>query len=336
MTTETTPAAGTETAVTEKPAVTEAAAQAAPATAAATPATETTATPAEKPATIAAGAEKPETVQTAPAFPEDWREQWGAGDKDAEAILKRIPSPAELVKKLVNQEKLIKSAEHKKPAELPKDATEEQIAAFRKEKGVPDKPEEYLEKLELPNGVVLGDADKPIALDYAAFAHQNNMTPAEVSKNMAWYYQLQEKMLAEQAKFDDTKQTETITALKGEWGGNYEKNRTAVMNLLNATAPKSIHNTMLEGRLPDGRKFGDHPEVMKWLAHLSYEMTTADNTLVPGSGYAGKGVDGRLGELKTLMKDRQSEYYKGPNAQKLQAEYRELIDLQNKSKSRAA
>ena len=56
----------------------------------------------------------------------------------------------------------------------------------------------------------------------------------------------------------------------------------------------------------------------------------------PGTANAGKFVGDRIAEIDRMMGDPASAYWRGPQANALQAEYRELVDAQSKMKSRAA
>ena len=51
-------------------------------------------------------------------------------------------------------------------------ASVRQIAAWRSENGVPDKADDYVGALDLPQGVVPGEADKPLLASFAQTAHE--------------------------------------------------------------------------------------------------------------------------------------------------------------------
>ena len=50
----------------------------------------------------------------------------------------------------------------------------------------------------------------------------------------------------------------------------------------------------------------------------------------------GKTIEAELTDMRKLMADPNSKYYKGPEAEKLQARYRDLIDADSKMKQKAA
>lgn len=271
-------------------------------------------------------------IAVAAKWPDDWRAQFAGEDKKDLKTLERIASPAELWKQNKELRAKLSSGEFK--SKLADDATEEDKAAWRKENGIPDKPETYIEKLALPKGLVLGEADKPIAKEFATMAHSKGWTPAQFNDAVAWHYEMQDKQKAAQEVQDEQWQTEATDKLRSEFGNDFRRNITAVNNLV-ATMPGKMADRLLAGRMADGRKIGDDPEMVQWLAGLARELNPA-STLVPASSNPAKGLADRIGELNKMISDRGSDYYRGPNAEKLQQEYRELLSAQQKITARAA
>ena len=72
---------------------------------------------------------------------DDWREKLAGGDEKKLARYSKYASPQALADALVNAQTLISKGEHKKA--LPVDATPEAMAEWRKNNGIPDKPENY-------------------------------------------------------------------------------------------------------------------------------------------------------------------------------------------------
>jgi hypothetical protein len=80
----------------------------------------------------------------------DWRARWPATTRRLPKRLARFPGPADLSKSFRSLEQKLSSGEFKKP--LAENATPEEKATWRKENGLPEKAEEYVAKLALPNG----------------------------------------------------------------------------------------------------------------------------------------------------------------------------------------
>jgi hypothetical protein len=74
---------------------------------------------------------------------------------------------------------------------------------------------------------------------------------------------------------------------------------------------------------------------VKWLANQARALNPAATLLPAGSGDA-IGIDTEIDRIEKLMKDRSSDYWRGPKSEHLQQRYRELIDGRARRKTRAA
>ena len=112
-----------------------------------------------------------------PTWPADWRDQMASALPEAERAkelerLKRFNSPNEVYKSNRELESRMSSGEFKRP--LPKDATPEQLSAWRKENGIPEKAEEYFPKIKMKDGLVIGEQDKPYVNKFLESLHGTN------------------------------------------------------------------------------------------------------------------------------------------------------------------
>lgn len=205
---------------------------------------------------------------------------------------------------------------------LPENATDEQKATWRKENGLPDTAAGY--EIALPDGLVVGEADKPLVAAYQEFAHANNMTPAQLNQNLGFYYQLQAQQAQARIAADNAFHDESLRALTTEWGDkDYKRNETMVANLMNL-APAGFKDKVLSGRTADGKLIGDHPDFLKWAAEIARQVVPV-TTLIQPSAEAAAANNTRIGEIEKLMGDRSSAYWRGPTSGPMQQEYRELI-----------
>ena len=215
-------------------------------------------------------------------------------------------------------------------------ATDEEKAAFRKAVGVPEKPDDYLGKLTLPEGKVLGDADKPLAESFVKALHPAGATPEVVSAAINWYQDFQEQQASDQFNADEDFRSQSRQALETDWGPSMGRNIAAISTVFSAVpGGADIADRILTGRTSDGRLIGDDPAITKWLAGLALEINPLA-TVVPASADQLKAVGDRLAELRKLSGKDGSEYWNGPNAKKLQTEFAELLAANNKAKARAA
>jgi hypothetical protein len=286
----------------------------------------------ETPAAVVVGTPATEPAKEIAAdWREDWRDVMAAGDEKERARLDRFRSPVDVYKSARELEKKMSSGAVK--AKLADDATPEQLAAWRKDNGVPEKPDGYLEKL--PNGLVIGDEDKPMIESFLADVHGENAPPAVVAKALDWYYRQQESQITEQSAKDKAFQQASEDALRAEWGAEFRGNVNSIQSFLD-TAPSTDDGTPLKGlimgaRLADGTMLGNNPAALKWLASLAQDANPS-GFIAPGQGLSQ--VDG-IAEEKAKIEDRmrtdRQGYYRD---EKMQARYRALLDAEAKLTAR--
>lgn len=275
--------------------------------------------PAASGSTIVDTNENRQPITAAGTWPEKWREELAGEDKDELTRLYRYKSPVDYHKASVSLQKKLSAGEAKtKDGPPPKDAAPEQIAAWRKENGIPETPEGY--KVELPNGVVFGEADKPLLGSFTTHAHAKNWSPQLVNEAMEWYADFSSKQNIELQKRDDQAKFDGMNHLIAEWGPEYTRNKQAVVNYL-GTVPNGIGQQLLEARGGDGNKLGNSPAVLKWLADLA-NMANPMASLVPaGTHDAGKTLrEERDGWLKLMREDRKAYEEKGGRARLMEIE----------------
>lgn len=232
--------------------------------------------------------------QSISGWPADWREKLAGDDQRALAQLKRHGSPADLWKKARSLEQKLSSGEYRR--ELAKDATPDELAAWRRQRGIPDAPEGY--RIELPDGLVLGEADKLVVDAFTQAVHGKNWDNAKVNEALGWYYAEQERQLAARAEADGAFKQQAESELREEFGADYAPNLNAVKNLL-ASLPQGAAENFLAGRMADGRRIGDSPGIVRWLAQLAREVNPVA-TLVPAGGGGGRSGAGRIAEIEKL------------------------------------
>jgi hypothetical protein len=278
--------------------------------------------------TIAEGATTDLPAAHPADWPEDWRAKLAGEDKAYLKTLERFNSPADLAKSYRELRAL--QASGKLKAAAPENATPEQLAAWRADNGIPEKPEEY--KATLPNGVVLGEADQPLVQSFQATAHELNMTGGQFSKVMSWYFQEAARIDTERAQQDMQFKSMAEDTLRSEWGQSYRQNVTAVENFA-AGMPGDLRNQLFGGRLADGTRIGDHPDFIKWMA-LSANQLNPYSSLVPsGSADPVKQGKARLDEIRNMQRENPHKYW---SDKALQEEELKLIEAEERMKTRAA
>ena len=280
--------------------------------------------------TLAEGGEATKTPVTA-IFPDDWRDQVAEDKKDLKTLA-RLGSPKDLWKA---HKALAAKFDGGDLVKLPgAKATKEERAEFFKALGVPENAAEYLDKIKLSNNRILGDADRPVIESFAAAVLPAGATPDVVSAAADWWFDFEQARNEQRAQEDADYRVESEVALKQELGGGFTRVANAIGTLFEG-APPAVMDLLLNGRSADGRLLGDHPEIVKWLGSVALEMNPAAPMHAP-DGDNLKALNDEIAELRKLSGNDKSEYWEGPLAKKHQARYKELLDMRDKLKARAA
>lgn len=266
------------------------------------------------------------------SWPGDWREKMAAGDEKVLNRLKRFQSPEAVWKSYGELEGKLSSGQIKRAAPAA-DASPEDVAAWRKEQGLPEKPEDYLKAL--PEGLVIGDKDKKMVGDFLSVAHDKNASPESVGAMLDWFYKNQESLAADRREQDLQIQRTGEDELRAEWGPEFRRNVNMVNSYLDEVGSPELKDLIWGGRLGDGTPLGSSPAFLRLMLGAAMEANPAA-TVVPGAaGIAGKSIDDEIANIEAEMrKPGGGEYYKGPKAQQMQARYRDLIDAKTKLASR--
>lgn len=281
--------------------------------------------PAPAPAAPVAG--DPPADPPAVTWPENWRELKANGDEKTLKRLQRYASPSAAIDALFEAQTRISKGDLL--PSLKENATPEEISDYRVAHGIPAEPAGY--EINLPNGLVIGEADRPLVDEFLAKAHGSNMHPAQVNEALGWYFDRAEQARVAQEARDTESRMMTEDELRAEFGPDYRINVKIANEMLDG-APGDLKTKLLAGRLADGTLIGNNPDVIRWLSKLSREMNPI-GTVVPGSGTnAVQAVETEMAGLKKLMGDRNSEYWKGPLAPKNQARYKQLVEAVQKGR----
>ena len=259
-----------------------------------------------------------------PSFPENWRELLANGDEKKLNQLKRYSDPTAFANKTFSLEAKLSSGEYKRP--LPKDATPEQVKEWRQEQGLPETPEGY--KIELSDGLIPGEADKPILEDLQKFAFEKNLAPNTLNDLTTWYYKKQAEIGKQQEVADVTFHEEAKDSLMSEWGLKDYRQNLAAMTALRDQMPQGLADRFLTGRTADGKRIGDDPVFLKWFASLARELNP--NATVVGLD-GGKTVDSELDQIRKLRREDPTKYDQDKGLQQRELQ---LIEAQLKTKAR--
>lgn len=247
----------------------------------------------------------------------DWRADLAGDDKALLGFMGRYHSKDAFLKGFKSLNDDLKAGKFIKP--LGEDASDEDKAAWAKILGVPDRPEAYLEKL--PDGLVIGDDDKPFVDKFAQQMHAAGAPKAAVDAALQTYYDIVDDQNATLAEANAAAKTAAEDALRGEWGADYRRNVNALSSFVGAL-PDDVSNALVEAVGPDGSQIMNNPEVVKWLMGIALDKNPLA-TVVPGAGAnQASAIAEEIATIEKTMRENRSAYNRD---EKMQGRYRELL-----------
>ena len=271
------------------------------------------------------GAEPEDTDKSDKAsIPDQWRELFAGGDEKALARLKRFGGPQGVIKSLLAAEHKIRSGEYKK---IPgADATDEEKAAWRKELGVPDKPDGY--KVPDVEGHKWLDEDKPIINTFLQQLHGADASQAVIDKMLSTYATIttaQKEAVANKDRSD-------LVAIRDHMRDQHGPEFRSIDRLMNRALndpelmPDGLGDLLKSARGPDGTKLIATPAMANWLAQLALDNYGA-GAMVTGDGETT--ISSREEELVNMRQSNIDKYQNGRNA-KGQSFAEELLEIRQK------
>ncbi len=284
--------------------------------------------PLDNPAPDAGPSDTPASIIDSPApdtsspqtWPENWRQEMSGGDDQYMKQLERFNAPPDVFKsyrevqsKLSSQTPVVE-----KPGE---DATPEQLTAYRESLGIPEEPSGY--DMDFGDGTVIGEDYQPQVDDFLKFAHESNTPPEVVKDIVSWQMkniQAQEEALSHA---NDEARINGTAELRSEWGGEFQGNMNAVHSLF-TEAPEGTMDALLSSSGPDGLKFANNPDNIRWLVGLAKQLNPTATLVPPGPDQAGS-IDAEIEKIQNLMsspdKAESNKYWKDD---KMQARFAQL------------
>lgn len=244
----------------------------------------------------------PESIINSPdiaspqTWPDDWRSQMAGGDEKFMKQLDRFGAPNDVYKSY--RELQTKASSQKQVIEKPtSESTPEQLAAYRESVGIPETADGY--NLDYEDGTVIGENMKPQVDDFLKFAHENNTSPEAVKDIVGWQMrniQAQEEALS---VANDEARINGSAELRSEWGGEFQGNMNAVHSLF-TEAPEGTMDSLLTSAGPDGLKFANNPDNIRWLVGLAKQLNPTATLVPPGPDQAGS-IDTEIENIQKIM-----------------------------------
>jgi hypothetical protein len=140
---------------------------------------------------------------------------------------------------------------------------------------------------------------------------------------LEWFNEATENQLADQVNADNEHKASAIDELRLEWGAEYRANINSVTSMFG-----EMTDSIFAARTPDGRLLGNDPAFLKWAADTALTLNPAVSVVGPGGGV--ETIDTEIGEIEKLMGNKNSAYWKGPQADAMQKRYLQLIEAKGR------
>lgn len=253
----------------------------------------------------------------------DWRKEIAGDDEKFRSTLDRFESPAAFGNSFREAQQKIRSGQLK--ADLPPDATEDQIKEYRRANNIPLEPDGYLK--DLPEGLVIGEEDKQIVQNFIEKLHGKNASPEIVHEALSWYNEFAEQTQNEMAQIDTQHKSEAIAELQSVWGSDYTTNMNLINGMLKGVFGEEALENLTNGRYGDGKGFFNDPNVMKGMAQLA-RLYNPHGKPLPNDVTALQATEDEIAEIENVMKTDRKRYNSDV---KMQTRLRELYDIRLRS-----
>lgn len=277
--------------------------------AAPTPTPSPTSTPAPSPAPAPSAGPTPTpapgpspTPEPTPAPSADWRA--AITDEDGKKFAQDSTDINHLAKRAVDMRQKLSGAIVRPGKDAKPDSPE--VIAYRKALDIPDKPEGYVvgRPEHIPEDVFKSEAIQGRIGAMQKVLHDTGAPKAVSDAVFKTYFQMEAQAAADVVKADKDYAAASETALKTEWGADYDKNKEfanrAVAKLFGdqLTAARGIEDKA-------GRFVLDNPVMLKAFAQIGREM--GEGTLGGAMTDAERGdVDSQISTLRTQIADAQA------------------------------
>jgi len=259
-------------------------------------------------------------------WPDDWRQRMSGGDEKLLNKLARYESPEAISKALDAAQQKISSGEYRR--KISDNPTDEELAEYRKDLGIPESPKDY--ELKTPEGFSFGEVDQPFLDAYLQKMHEGNATPDQVNAGISAYVEMLEQQQTEYKEKDIRDQENFEDSLRSEWGNEFRMNKNIVENFI-SQAPDSVKEALQFARSEDGTAIMNMPEFARWVNNIARQANPTA-TLIPKGISNAQGVEDKIKEYEAMMAKDINAWHKNTKAKE---DYIELLrtreKLQNKS-----
>ncbi|WP_370126225.1 hypothetical protein [Sinorhizobium fredii] len=226
-----------------------------------------------------------------------FREKLAGGDETILKQLSRYKSIDAISRGFREAYNTAKNGGQKLPV-LSEKSTPEEVKAYREANGIPEDATAY--PGDFRQDYKATEADKAILGGFKTAMHARNVPPAAAAAALDWY---QDFATAQQQELDGNLAKvakETQSALRNEWGGEYDGNIGAAQQLMTAHLGQDGFEDMMGLRLMDGSRLQDNLAFVKMMAQLGGDYYGGNAIMTGDVETTAKTVQERIDGLLAL------------------------------------
>ena len=257
----------------------------------------------------------------------NWRDPFVTeGDDKSRKAMERFANPSDYGNAFNEAQQKIRSGKLKD--DIPgAEADDESIKQYRENNGIPLESADYLQNL--PDGLVIGEDDAPIAGIFMEALHSVHAEPRVSHALLTKYNEFSEEAQAAQNELDTEQAKAATDSLRESWQADYRANINLVGAFLEGTFGAELKDQILNGRFADGRAFMNDPKILEGLAAAQRRLDPVTQIVAPGHD-AAQTLNDEIAEIEKFMAEHRTAYNKDESKQ---ARLRQLYDLRIKQEA---
>ena len=237
-------------------------------------------------------------------WPDQWREQLSGGDEKLLKQLNEFTDPSGIYKSYRANLAKISSGEYKRV--LPDNASAEEIAAYRKSHGIPEKVDDY--KLDTSKlGEELDDGITSFVDTIRQTAYDLNLSPDKAQKILDAAISNRQAAIDSMAESDEADRVKGEDELRNMYGNEYRVNMNLKSALLDGESPE-FKEAFENARLPDGTLFKNSPKVQDMMVRLARQINPV-SAIMPQGASDPNTINDEIARLRALKNSDPKKYY---------------------------
>lgn len=214
----------------------------------------------------------------------------------------------------------------------PADASPEQLAAWRGERGLPIQAQDY--EIPLAAGLKadqLDEGQKASIEGFQKLALNLNLSKPQAAAVAKYHNEMMEKAAVDSMTRDAILADKLEESLRLEWGPSYKNHVAQTAVYFQREVGADGWENILEARLPDGTRLVNNAKFAKFFHKVAADMDGGVILESGSGGVPGTSVEGRIAEIAKIMNTNFAQYNADPD---MRREYADLLQRQEERNRR--